>query len=233
MFKFLCLFIATIVIAADKEHWDYANNGTKRWGETAEQCDKGKAQSPINIISGKTTEISKDVELEFHPKLAFGVNIIDNGHSIKVTPRVQPHITIKTKKYYLLQFHYHGKSEHSVDGHYYDLVGHSVYENRESKALVVVAVFYIEGPKNMLLEKVLQNVGKHAVISKNLLPKDLQEYYHYVGSLTTPPCNENVNWYLLKTPITASKEQIADMRHYYVNNFRPIQELNNRVIDEH
>ena len=45
--------------------------------------------------------------------------------------------------------------------------------------------------------------------------------------------NENVQWYLLKEPMQASKEQIAQMRKYYVNNYRPIQELNNRTIETH
>jgi carbonic anhydrase len=52
-----------------------------------------------------------------------------------------------------------------------------------------------------------------------------------VGSLTTPPCSENVQWYLLKTPQEASKEQIMHFRKYYVDNERPVQELHDRFIE--
>ncbi|OQZ02285.1 MAG: hypothetical protein B6D34_11610 [Candidatus Brocadia sp. UTAMX1] len=31
------------------------------------------------------------------------------------------------------------------------------------------------------------------------------KYYQYSGSLTTPPYNEIVNWFIVKTPATLSK----------------------------
>ncbi len=34
-------------------------------------------------------------------------------------------------------------------------------------------------------------------------------YWHYPGSLTTPPLNESVLWHLLRTPISISKNQVC------------------------
>jgi carbonic anhydrase len=75
-------------------------------------------------------------------------------------------------------------------------------------------------------------MGKEAVLNpKDLLPQNDKEYYHYEGSLTTPPCSEKVQWYLLKTPKSASKEQIEKFRKYYTDNERPLQKLHDRIIE--
>jgi len=42
---------------------------------------------------------------------------------------------------------------------------------------------------------------------KSLMPED-KEYYKFKGSLTTPPCSENVKWFVYKTPLSVSKEQV-------------------------
>ena len=42
-----------------------------------------------------------------------------------------------------------------------------------------------------------------------VLPKDLEHFYAYGGSLTTPPCTEGVQWIVLKEPIELSKAQIG------------------------
>ena len=63
----------------------------------------------------------------------------------------------------------------------------------------------------------------------SLLPKDLG-FYHYEGSLTTPPCTEGVDFYILKTPSQVSKEQVGQFP--YKMNARPVQPLNGRKISE-
>jgi carbonic anhydrase len=56
----------------------------------------------------------------------------------------------------------------------------------------------------------------------DLLPKS-KAYFHYNGSLTTPPCSEGVRWYVMKESITVSKAPIDAFRQAvgYANN-RPV-----------
>ena len=158
--------------------------------------------------------------------------VIDNGHSIKVTPNKGGTIMFHGEKFTLLQFHFHGKSEHTVDGKRYDMVAHLVHQNPETKQLAVVAVFFEEGENNAVLDNILGNIGGEIRVDpQDLLPADTAHYYHYIGSLTTPPCSENVQWYLLKQPAQASKDQIEAFRKYYVDNERPVQELYDRQIE--
>jgi carbonic anhydrase len=50
------------------------------------------------------------------------------------------------------------------------------------------------------------------------------------GSLTTPPCSEGVNWYLLTEPISASIEQVRKFTAAVDANNRPTQAINNRLV---
>lgn len=215
-----------------EKHWDYSQNGPAHWNEFSKTCGEGKSQSPINIVPGKTMSMNHEYELHMDEDVHTTAKVIDNGHSIKVTPIVGGKIQLHGETFHLLQFHFHGKSEHTVDGKRYDMVAHLVHQNPETKQLAVVAVFFEEGRNNPFLDNVVGGIGKEIRIDpRDILPDDTAHYYHYIGSLTTPPCSENVQWYLLKTPVQASKDQIEEFRKYYVDNERPIQELHDRNIE--
>jgi carbonic anhydrase len=62
-----------------------------------------------------------------------------------------------------------------------------------------------------------------------LLPRD-KGYYTFAGSLTTPPCSEDVKWFVLKTPTQISADEIARFAKSYPMNARPVQDLNARDI---
>lgn len=63
----------------------------------------------------------------------------------------------------------------------------------------------------------------------SILPFDLG-YYTYSGSLTTPPCTESVQWYIIKEPISISERQRAAFVDVFGRNARPIQLVNQRRI---
>ncbi|XP_066931568.1 carbonic anhydrase 2-like isoform X2 [Clytia hemisphaerica] len=74
----------------------------------------------------------------------------------------------------------------------------------------------------------------------SLLPEDTTVYYTYDGSLTTPPCNECVNWVVLSDTTKISKKQIDKFRQLYsseddtgemmADNYRPPQKIHRRKI---
>ena len=64
-----------------------------------------------------------------------------------------------------------------------------------------------------------------------LLPGD-RRYFTYMGSLTTPPCTEDVLWVVMKTPVQATAEQLNLFSRMYPMNARPIQASAGRVIKE-
>jgi len=51
----------------------------------------------------------------------------------------------------------------------------------------------------------------------------------YSGSLTTPPCTEQVDWLVVQTPILASNEQIGAMQKTMCGNNRATPPLDGRT----
>nr|WP_307839939.1 carbonic anhydrase family protein [Bacillus cereus] len=66
----------------------------------------------------------------------------------------------------------------------------------------------------------------------SMLPVN-KSYYHYLGSLTTPPLSENVEWYIMKESIEASPEQIKAFQKLYSATNRKVQSLHQRVVLYH
>ena len=62
-----------------------------------------------------------------------------------------------------------------------------------------------------------------------LLPK-ARTTYRYTGSLTTPPCTEGVEWFVMTQPVEMSPEQIAAFRRLFSGNVRPLQPVNARNV---
>jgi carbonic anhydrase len=116
------------------------------------------------------------------------------------------------------------------------LEDHFVHQNNKTY-YAIIGVMYKEGKENPLLKSNLDKFPIEKEVYNSYKPIDLLEilpdnkiYYHYNGSLTTPPCNEVVNFYLLKDPIEASKKQLDRMSQILNNNHRPVQNLNGRRI---
>ena len=218
--------------AAHEVHWNYDEHGPDHWGEFGETCQLGKTQSPINILSKQTSPFSTSNSLKLNENVKSKGSILDNGHAIQVNIDNGGTITVDGVEYKLLQFHFHGKSEEQIDGKHSDLVAHMVHKSAFGN-LLVVAVLFDEGKTvNKMIQKTLDSVGKSTEINPaDLLPKNTNSYYHFMGSLTTPPCSENVKWYVMKEVQSATKGQIEAMRKYYAKNYRPVQPLNGRVVE--
>ncbi|XP_055471045.1 carbonic anhydrase 6 [Psammomys obesus] len=73
----------------------------------------------------------------------------------------------------------------------------------------------------------------------NMLPRDTRHYYTYQGSLTTPPCTENVKWFVFRESskislIQALKIENSVMNHNnetLQNGYRQTKPLNKRVVE--
>ena len=65
--------------------------------------------------------------------------------------------------------------------------------------------------------------------ARDLLPDDAS-HFRYSGSLTTPPCSEQVSWMVLQKPVQFSEAQIARLHRIIGMNSRPAQVRNSRYL---
>ena len=223
--------------AAAQHPWSYqGEHGPAHWAEVNPEyavCKSGKHQSPIDI-RGAAADLPA-IEFSYAPS---PLRIVDNGHSIQVDYAPGSFITVGGKRWDLVQFHFHHPSEERIAGQAYAMVAHLVHRDGEGK-LAVVAVLLKSGRDNAFLEKLWKHfpAGEgpaHApadaiVDAGQLLPAD-RGYYTFTGSLTTPPCSEEVTWFVLKTPVEVSKAEEATFAKRYPNNARPVQPVNDRAV---
>lgn len=221
-------------------HWEYeGTHGPANWGtldKAYATCLVGKLQSPIDIRHVQAAPLPA-ITFSYKPS---PLKLIDNGHTIQVTYAPGSFITWGNERYELVQFHFHHPAEERVFGKSYPLVVHLVHKNAAGK-LAVVAVLVEEGEGSIFLDQLFRYLpaeqGKEVAPDKvqvdasALLP-DTRAYYTFTGSLTTPPCTEDVTWFVLKTAVEASKEEIDAFAAKYPHNARPVQPVNGRVIQE-
>ncbi|XP_057294046.1 carbonic anhydrase 2-like isoform X1 [Hydractinia symbiolongicarpus] len=151
-------------------------------------------------------------------------------------------------------------SEHCVDGKSYPMEIQLIHKNTKytedemfdkKDGLLMLAYFVeISDEENINLSQITDNLkkikykGEEVKIDnfplRTILPNNISKYYQYVGSLTTPPCNECVTWIVLSDTINMSQEQMDNFRLLYSgdnntsqllhNNYRPLQKLHHRKI---
>merc|ERR1711963_72826 len=155
-------------------------------------------------------------------------------------------------------------SENTIDGRAFPLEVHIVHYNNKyaslsaaiasnmPDALAVIGIFFQVGyATNEALTPVIAALDSNNVMTPSSagsdqmsnLMKYLEEvgrdYYFFIGSLTTPPCNEIVSWFIMECAIqisTADMDKFRTKMKYtdgspMVDNFRNVQLINNRIIN--
>jgi carbonic anhydrase len=242
---FLVLTAAWTTAAPTNEHkaghdWGYDGaEGPSHWGDLKSEfapCKNGERQSPVDIANARQTDLPA-LQFDYKPS---PLHIIDNGHTIMINYAPGSSLRVGDKEYQLKQFHFHRPSEEKIHGKHFEMVVHLVHADQEGH-LAVVAILLEKGLDNPLIrelwnrlpkekekEEVLDNVR---IDLTTLLPSNLS-YYTFPGSLTTPPCSEDVTWFVLKRPGTVTAAEINQFGKLYRHNARPTQPLHDRVVLE-
>lgn len=220
-------------------HWGYEGEGAPaNWAKLRSDyttCGAGKRQSPIDIRDGIRVDL-EPIKFDYKPTL---FRIVDNGHTVQVNVGAGSTISVMGRQFELVQLHFHRPSEERINGKAYDMVVHLVHKDFDNH-LAVVALLLEKGDENPIIQTFWNNLPLEigmdvvpgvAVDLTRLLPEN-RNYWTYMGSLTTPPCTEDVLWMVMKQPVPISAEQVSIFTRLYRNNARPVQPVNNRLIKE-
>ncbi|XP_061666535.1 uncharacterized protein LOC133495656 [Syngnathoides biaculeatus] len=163
--------------------------------------------------------------------------------------------------YSTIQFHFHWGdtehhpgSEHTIDGRRYPMEMHivsmkkglSVAQAVEDSAGIAALGFFFDAtededlsnPWSALTSYLLNqtdtevNVAHLISIDDLIEDVDLTKYYRYMGSLTTPSCNEAVAWTVFQEPIRVNRILLQQfpLKTGLTNVYRPIQDLRGRKV---
>ncbi|HLW97930.1 MAG TPA: carbonic anhydrase family protein [Candidatus Acidoferrales bacterium] len=226
-----------------KTAWSYEGaRGPEHWGDLDPDyapCKNGKEQSPIDIQSAEKAELPA-IRFEY---ISGPLKIINNGYTavrVNYSKGSGNFLIVGDARYELTQFHFHHPSEEYIHGKPYDMGIHLMHVASDGKVAGVV-VLLKAGKSNATVEQLWkympQTAGQEqgipgvAVNPAGLLPRD-SAYYTYMGSQTAPPCTEGVVWYVLKTPMEISTEEMQEFAKLYPHDVRPVQGLNGRVVKE-
>ena len=203
----------------------------------------GLLQSPVNILSSRAEGGRHEVAINLHHAEP---NYLENkGHTIQLDFQPGSSIVFDGREYQLKQFHFHTPSEHQIDGITYPMEGHIVNtiepKTPEDPTLYLVVSFLFRmGDEDSFITNFLDQVpdeeGTEALEPGQvyLSPNDRNpdyEYYHYRGSLTTPPYTETVDWLIVKEIQQASPEQIRRIHLLEGDNARRVQALYGRKVE--
>ena len=222
-------------------HWSYQGAaGPQTWGGLKPEftlCGSGQRQSPIDIRGGLAVDL-EPVRFNYRPT-PFAV--IDNGHTVQANLAPGNHVEVGGKRFDLVQFHFHRPSEERIDGRQFEMSVHLVHKDDQGK-LAVVAVLIDKTADSALPQPAIQKVWNNLPLEKGeesgarvqldpaeILPGD-RRYFTYMGSLTTPPCSEGVQWVVMRQPVSMTPEQIELFARMYPMNARPIQQASGRRI---
>jgi carbonic anhydrase len=250
MFCILAVMFSGPLLAAP--HWTYEEQ--LGWGgidDTSQlqapmmypyaECGIGSHQSPVDVSGHADGKPANPLKFKYETEAA--PDFFNSGHAVQVnvSSKYMGHLYVGKEAYPLIQFHFHAPSEHIKGAKHFPAELHFVHIREDGKMAVLgILLDDQEDETNSEFQKVLDNVpATPSTHNQNtgikihpmlLLPEHKSDVFSYAGSLTTPPCSEGVNWYVLSEPVKVSRSQITQLENIYSENNRAPQDLNGRTV---
>jgi len=242
----LSTFVLALALASPAEA-EWSHTSSDSWSKEFPMCS-AQMQSPIDITTSNLLQSSDRLSKYTNYKAVSEREIKHNGHVMQVDGAFGT-LQLPDGEYQVKQFHFHFPAEHRVDGQLDAGEMHIVHQKKGSSGtndLAVIGVILREtnDPSMEDAQRLkllgfgsdLPQVGQAKEIQQpvdlNAFTKELSGgFYHYVGSLTTPPCAEGVHWYVAKEKAPVTKDMIRSFKERFSeDDNRPTQPKNGRKV---
>lgn len=227
------------------------------WGSIAgfETCGIGQSQSPIDFPTEVDTSPLFNAPkpnmrwsiMKVQPQIENWSLNCNKSNSCGYT-------TLGKEKFYVQGLHFHAPSEHTLNGKQYPLEVHLVHRSASGDLAVIATMFdypqkqsyrkmiqvqkQMEQGSNKLLQRIWTQLFKRKQTFVKADFRNLIRWNYgvcsYNGSLTTPPCTENV-WFFMQLKVQQVSRQQVNMYTRSVGSpldgtNRPLQPRNNRDV---
>jgi carbonic anhydrase len=222
-------------------NWAFdGERGPAAWGKlhpSFSACERGRFQSPIDIRDGVGVDLPR---LEF-AYAASSFRVTDTGKTLVIEATEPGSFSVQGAYHRLNRVEIRHPAEMQVNGKAADMSLNLHHTGADKRVSIVSVPLSATGKENPAVQQILNNLpllsnqavpsGDLRIDFNQLVPAD-SGYFTFMGSLTVPPCTEGVVWYVMKTPVLISPEQLAIFARLYPKSARPVQPTNNRLIKE-
>jgi len=229
----------------NRETCEWSYSAPEEWGQCAEYkaCSAGLSQSPI-VINRASSPMGDLSPLDFSNYSPFSPTYVNNGHTVMLQDNANLFVNMFGETFYMRQLHFHSPAEHQIQGETFPLEVHFVHTSQSNNYLVIGVFFKLDpnNKPNVFLKdfwSALPKIGSPAETmndtkfdAKGFFDSlENKNYYHYNGSLTTPPCTETVKWIVMESPSYVNTDEISGFANVIpFSNNRPTQKLNGRTV---
>lgn len=245
--------------AAHAGDWSYDN--PKKWGGECNGDKQSpidiKASSPFEKGTAHVEQTGnlRMRDLMHYTPAETSLTFENNGHSIATVNAGQKgSVIIDNEDFKLVGFNFHFPSEHTIDGkraagEMHIVHAKSIKDPMHDK-LLVASVLIEEAADGEEASPFFENVGFKELsgltvgktktvekakvqIFKDLNATVLDNFWHYEGSLTTPPCTQSVQWFVMQKPVKIAKATAEEFKKLFPGssgNARPVQLFNKRIL---
>ena len=201
-----CACCARLQLPASAAEWSYGSavpSGVNGWPAVSKTCAAGSSQSPVDLRAGDVVaQETRPLAFSYAPSKVT-VSNPHGGAQVGFAQGQAPTVVLGERKLELLQFHFHTPSEHALEGSRLAMEAHLVHRDAETGKLAVLGVLMradVAASPNACLAAALrygpQNdadvVDAPVLVNPAALLPSARTFLEYRGSLTTPPCSEEV-----------------------------------------
>merc|ERR1719329_1423911 len=213
----------------DEAPWSYTS--VQKWEEDYPKWG-GDQQSPVNVMTDSLDSV-QGAGAALNTRMTYGAvgpnanfQFANDGKSMVLEGNWGT-LRLPDGDYIANSLNFHFPSEHAIDGMLFPGEMQIVHQRSDAtgtKGLAIISIFLRdsdllgqEGPvgffdrlgfsSRLPVEDETIVLGADTIFNIGAIfaPQLAGAYYHYEGSLTTPPCSETVHWYLMQNAAGINK----------------------------